>query len=235
MFDSVARIFGAFKNTVTTLKDYYTTLETNPTLPFTPANCRFPYPNAFKHLETGVSTLFSLEAQPLGDKLLYTGSTNAGIDIIVKFTRRYGTQLHLHCSSLGCAPPLLGREELDGGWLMIIMRHMIDYHPFSTLDKRSLSSRLRPILSDLVHSFHQQNLVHGDLRDTNVLVREDGEQLEVKLVDFDWGGVAGEVRYPSAINCIDIWRPLGVTDGMPITKAHDTEMLEFMFDSLRWL
>ena len=106
---------------------------------------------------------------------------------------------------------------------MIIMEFMKKYQPLSELDKPRLSSRLIPILLDLVRWFH------GDLRDTNVLVREDGEKLEVKLVDFNWGGEAGEVRYPSAINCFEVWRPLGVTDGVPITKEHDIQSVERMF------
>jgi serine/threonine protein kinase len=113
---------------------------------------------------------------------------------------------------------------------MIIMDRMSEYRPlsiFSALDKARLSSWLKPKLSGLVHSFHEQDLVHGDLRDANVLVWEDGE--EVKLIDFDWGGNAGEVRYPSAINCTDFWRPRGVTDGVIITKEHDTQMIEKMF------
>ena len=109
---------------------------------------------------------------------------------------------------------------------------MVDYLPFSSLDKSSLSSRLQPIVLDLVHSFYGQNLVHGDLRDTNILVQEEGERLSIQLIDFDWGGVEGEVRYPSAINCIDFWRPEGVSDSMPIAKIHDIEMVEHMFQGL---
>jgi hypothetical protein len=232
MFDSVVRVFGAFKNAVTALKDYYETLKPDPTLDLTRINAqsRYPYPTTFTHLETRASTPLKFEVQPMDDKLLYVASTDSGVDnIIVKFTTRYSEKLHLHCSSLGLAPPLLGYEPLDGRWFMIIMEFMKKYLPLSELDKPRLSNRLKPILLELVRSFHSQNLVHGDLRDTNVLVWEDGEKLEVKLVDFDWGGEAGEVRYPSAINCFDIWRPPGVTDGVLITKEHDIKSIERMF------
>ena len=238
MFDSIVRVFGAFKNAVTSLKDYYKTLKPDPTLNLTHANAqfRYPYPTTFTHLETSASTPFNFEDQPVDSKLLYVGSTNSGVDnIVVKFTARYSEKLHLHCSFLELAPPLLGCEPLDGGWFMIIMEHMPKYLPFSALsvlDQCRLASRLKPIVFDLVRSFHAQNLVHGDLRDTNVLIREDGEQLKVKLVDFDWGGVEGEVRYPSAMNRIEVWRPREVTDGAPITKEHDIQMVEYMFEFL---
>jgi serine/threonine protein kinase len=232
MFDSVVCLFGAFKNATRDLRNYYIALGDDLTSPLPHANPGFPYSTTFTHLETGISTLFKLEFQPLPDKLLYTGMTDTGVDIIVKFVRSYSRALHAHCSSLGSAPPLLGHETLDGGWFMVVMNDMVDYRPFSALEKSSLSSQLRPMVLDLVDSFHQQNLVHGDLRDTNILVREDGGRLEIKLVDFDWGGVEGEVRYPSAINCTDFWRPPEVSDSMLITKVHDIQMVKYMFEGL---
>ena len=45
----------------------------------------------------------------------------------------------------------------------------------------------------LMEGFHGQNLVHGDLRDANILCKEGS----VMLVDFDWGGKDGEVCYPT--------------------------------------
>jgi len=35
-----------------------------------------------------------------------------------------------------------------------------------------------------------ENLVHGDLRDTNIIVKKDERVL---LVDFDWGGKDGRL------------------------------------------
>ena len=69
MFDSVVRLFGAFRNAVTELRDYYVTLQANPTTPSSHANLRFPYPNTLTHIETGISTPFKLESQPLPDTL----------------------------------------------------------------------------------------------------------------------------------------------------------------------
>ena len=36
-------------------------------------------------------------------------------------------------------------------------------------------------------SLHQANYVHGDVRDTNIMVKKDGVR-GFKLVDFDWSG-----------------------------------------------
>ena len=46
----------------------------------------------------------------------------------------------------------------------------------------------------LVEGFHRQNLVHGDLRDVNILCKEGS----VMLIDFDWRGMEREVCYPTS-------------------------------------
>ena len=48
-------------------------------------------------------------------------------------------------------------------------------------------------LQEVVTVFHRENLVHGDLRDTNIIVEDDERVL---LIDFDWGGRDGETVYP---------------------------------------
>lgn len=48
-------------------------------------------------------------------------------------------------------------------------------------------------LSTLMEAFHDAGYLHGDLRDPNILC--DGDRMV--LIDFDWGGVAGEAKYPS--------------------------------------
>ena len=48
---------------------------------------------------------------------------------------------------------------------------------------------------ELVKGFHEQGLVHGDLRDVNILGVGDHQ---FWLVDFDWVGRDGEVEYPTS-------------------------------------
>ncbi|CAG8659022.1 4821_t:CDS:2, partial [Paraglomus occultum] len=57
-------------------------------------------------------------------------------------------------------------------------------------------------VEEVVNTFHEQNFVHGDLRDTNLFVQKNGEG-KFMLIDFDWSGTAGE--------------------------DHDLDMLEIMF------
>lgn len=72
--------------------------------------------------------------------------------------------------------------------------------------------------------------VHGDLRYGNVLIRTNaaGDVGEVKFLDFNWAGRAGEVRYPHNMN-VELWRAVGLHDAWPefaIKRAHDLHWLE---------
>lgn len=47
-------------------------------------------------------------------------------------------------------------------------------------------------LKQLVNEFHEEGLIHGDLRDANMI---SDEEYTPMLVDFDWGGMDGQVFY----------------------------------------
>jgi hypothetical protein len=70
------------------------------------------------------------------------------------------------------------------------------------------------------------NSVHGDVRDANVMVKKDRSGW--KLVDFDWSGKIGQVRYPMNVNH-ELRRPEGANDGNLILADHDIEMLDYLF------
>ncbi|KAL6305761.1 hypothetical protein BKA93DRAFT_195456 [Sparassis latifolia] len=88
-------------------------------------------------------------------------------------------------------------------------------------------------IEELVRSLHSASYVHGDVRDSNILVapRENGD-MDVRLVDYDWAGMAGEAQYPPLINRKTVRRPAGAIPGSAIVKEHDLEMITFMFQDL---
>ena len=47
----------------------------------------------------------------------------------------------------------------------------------------------------LVDDFHEEGLVHGDLRPEIFIFTESSPPRTI-IVDFDWGGKEGEVRFP---------------------------------------
>ena len=50
----------------------------------------------------------------------------------------------------------------------------------------------------------EKKVVHGDLRPNNIMCRErpdsGTQELEVKVVDFDWAGKLGSAKYPAIMN-----------------------------------
>jgi serine/threonine protein kinase len=76
------------------------------------------------------------------------------------------------------------------------------------MESSAPSSHREEIAAKLA-SLHQGSYVHGDIRNANVMVKEDGS-LGIRLVDFDWSGKVGEVRYPMSIyRGARLWRPGG--------------------------
>ena len=73
-------------------------------------------------------------------------------------------------------------------------------------------------LEGAITALHADGYVFGDLREPNVLLVGD----KVVLVDFDWCGKEGEVRYPSDILLEKAqWHP-DVMQGGLIMQEHDS-------------
>ena len=86
----------------------------------------------------------------------------------------------------------------------------------------------------VVIDLHEGGSVHGDIRDTNILVdldslTNDSDGVNVQLIDFDWAGSVGVARYPLGVNKTTVWRPDGVQDEELITVEHDKEMVSSLF------
>ncbi|KAI6098355.1 hypothetical protein EDD17DRAFT_226114 [Pisolithus thermaeus] len=141
---------------------------------------RFSTPIGFKILE-----FFPDRA---AGRYLYSAKTTDGKEIMVKFTRRYSSELHMFCADRGCAPALLGFERFPGGFFGIAMEFVecaipIPASPY-TEKYREWVTQLRK----LVEFFHAEGLVHGDLRYPNIICDQD----RVMLIGFKWGGKEGE-------------------------------------------
>jgi serine/threonine protein kinase len=141
----------------------------------------------------------------------------------------------------GCAsvlrykPALYGFEELPGDWCMVVMEE-IDPHIYRPYDDIRLTfseqqrQHLRHEFLGCIRTLHNAEMVHGDIRDVNLLVRVDGT-FGFKILDFDWAGRIGVVRYPINVNHDGISRPVTASDGELVTVEHDLAMVDFMISS----
>jgi len=148
-------------------------------------------------------TLFLAEA---------TSDSTASIMCVVKFTERYGKNAHETMEKIHMAAELLycAWEDSVGLFVVITKYYKCDL-------AAPLSDEVLQQLENGLRTLHDQKLVHGDLRRPNILTDEEGC---VKLIDFEWSGEAGVVRYPPLLNPKIPW-PEGVKAGNPIQMEHD--------------
>ena len=200
---------------------------------------RFPYVNALpKYGAPGKDVrlvIYGLDLEGRSNQFMYHAKISGGSEsgeqklAMVKFARQYSIALHAFCAERGYAPAIRGFEQIPGGWFVVAMDLVVPpVTPSSSPSLPRLLDKWTEKLQDLVQSFHDAGFVHGDLREPNILC--DGEKL--KLIDFDFGGVAGEACYPHARFC----RPL--RDGRKgtdrkITKDDDKRIYRIRLQILR--
>jgi len=224
-----ARHLGAFKKTIRSLEHHYeddlpAINMSNPPLPLGQI---FPHPTHFTSLINSTPQRFEYLSQPMDDKLVFFGKLSDNRDICIKFVRHHSHEVHSFCASTKAAPELLGLERIAGGWHMVVMGLIggdyVELHQLSGTPQ--LLDKIRDTLSRL----HQAGYVHSYIRDTNIMVAKNAEP-SFMLVDFDWAGKLGEVRYAMNVHQgEDLWRPNGASDGELITADHDMQMMEYMF------
>ena len=153
-------------------------------------------------------------------------------DIVVKFVDRYGQRAHEILADQDFAPKLLycGSPHLDDedpsyeSISMVVMEY-VDGNTFAVAKKKMSEESIRNVRSQVERALqllHNSGLVFGDLRPLNVMITKDGR---IKLIDFNWAGVEGQVKYPSLISSGIIWAK-GVEALAVIRKEHDWEMFE---------
>jgi hypothetical protein len=162
--------------------------------------------------------------------------TEPSQDIVVKFADRYGAAAHDALAAVGLAPkvlycgPVCGKRggPSYGGLTMVVMEYIEGQTVAALKEKAGMGKDLKEVVRSEVNRaldipHRERSLVYGDLRGPNVMVTKDKM---VKLIDFDWAGVQGQVRYPSLISDDHGKWVEGVVAGEPIQKEHDLAMLE---------
>ncbi|TDL24163.1 hypothetical protein BD410DRAFT_896881 [Rickenella mellea] len=206
-----ARYFGAFKQAVDTLVKYYQEIDLK-----TCPNPLFPFYTTYKAQANGEVRSFTYDTAIEAGGLVFLGSGQDGEKLVIKFVRTYST-------------------DISGKWYMVVMDGVsgeyVGWNNLSRLVASDVTTRVHTEIITKISLLHDAKLVHGDIRDTNLLVRvkADAQEVSVMLVDYDWAGLEGEVYYPDYVNITSVVRPLDVKDGVLITKEHDLEMVDLMF------
>jgi hypothetical protein len=231
----IAKLLKSFKTALNELKIYYIQLITNNN--YIEIDTTFPL--IFNTNINNIRNIININ-QLFKDKLIFQAEliNNKINKIIIKFVKNnYGLSLHKFCQELNCAPKIIHYEILND-WKIIIMENLLlNYNCLSILlNNNSLTlqkkQKIKEKLEEIVKKFHNEDLCHGDLRETNIMVHDNDDDDDIiKLVDFDWSGKCGEVYYPPFLNNNIDW-PEGVSYNKPILKEHDEYWLKIIINKL---
>ncbi|KAI0808232.1 hypothetical protein C8Q74DRAFT_1189856 [Fomes fomentarius] len=157
-----------------------------------------------------------------------------GTPLCVKFSKRYSLEAHKTACDAGIAPALRAVNAVCD-WIMIVMDDITAEYSNTMWDIK-YSGKKKPAVSleevqkqveAKLKVLHAKGLVHADVRDVNVLMRNEdvpAGKADFQIVDWDWAGRLGEVRYPRAINREGIARPPNAMAGEAITAEDDMWM-----------
>ncbi|KAI0788397.1 hypothetical protein C8Q74DRAFT_1257736 [Fomes fomentarius] len=174
-----------------------------------------------------------------------------GTPLCVKFSKRYSSEAHQVACDAGIAPALRAVNVVCD-WIMIVMDDITAEYSNTMWDfkyggkktgrkakpqkEHAAQLRVKPAVSleevqkqveAILKVLHAKGWVHADVRDCNVLMRNEdasAEKADFQIVDWDWAGRLGEVKYPRAINRGDIIRPPNALAGEAITAEDDMWM-----------
>ena len=136
----------------------------------------------------------------------------------------------LHSSTVLGTWKIIVADWLDNGWQTL--HEVLKGITASSGEVAMIQlEELRSYVVAAVNRMHQLGIVHGDLRDVNVMIRGSFEsgQWEVQFIDFDWACRDGEGCYPLNLNVSTVKRPSEVYPGGTIFAQHDLDQLALHF------
>ncbi|KAG8941592.1 hypothetical protein FRC04_004173 [Tulasnella sp. 424] len=172
--------------------------------------------------------------EKIGDDL---PAKESSVLVKVPIGSTYGLEPHVLAASAGFAPRLLGTASVPGAPVIYVMEllseseewfHLVWYELPKHITERQ-KGHLRDRGTALTSFLSRNQLVHGDLRGCNVMCRLGDNDVDLRVLDWDWAGKQGAARYPVALNMEAGYqgRPGGL-----IEASHDEHMLRKTLDDL---
>jgi hypothetical protein len=217
----VAKVFGAVARAVSALQREYFFLR-----PQSDPEFRLPSPTYLPDSPFAGSLVFE-------DRFMYEGrhpdsyrrslflAEYGGKAVVVKFCERYSEVAHRLLSDMGLAPTLHYCSRVVGGVFMVVMDLVDGQEAHSQFRYHALPQTVLDDVKRALGILHDAKLVYGDMRRPNIMVvkkpesrgddgeKEDSGEWRGLLVDFDWSGQVGVVKYPPTLtNRSTIWKCL---------------------------
>lgn len=142
---------------------------------------------------------------------------------VIKFVQGYCDAAHRVMFQAGYAPELL-HSETHGCFIAVLMKAMegaITVNKYLAQNPTECERILAECTKALNH-LHSEGFCHGDFRPSNIFVTSSQT---INIIDYDWAGKIGEVKYPMFMNHVSIKWPDTAEDGEKVTEAHDKNWL----------
>ncbi|KAG5633808.1 hypothetical protein H0H81_005158, partial [Sphagnurus paluster] len=228
---NLSQTFAAIARAIKSLQDYYASLPPSSGQPdvqrLLPAPTYLPGLAPDNKLVLAGRYEYKTRVPDNYHRSLFQGSYN-GAEVLVKFCETYHGQAYRLLAQAGRAPHLYFCERICGGVMIVIMELVKgrDAHHYFACNKPMPEEVIDDVRS-AVDLLHENNLVFGDLRQPNIIIKEtEDKKLRVMLIDFDWVGEAGQARYPPFLNDSGAisWAQGVIAHGL-MEKQHNLEMI----------
>ena len=160
---------------------------------------------------------------------------NSNGKVVVKFVQGiYGEKAHRILATEKLAPKLFGIVKVNPIWTAVVMEHIVGCNLEHLLDDKVVKKeKVITGINKILTVLKRDRIVHGDLLPHNFMITtsDDDDDYCVRVVDFDWAGDEGSVKYPVYINMELQW-PTGVGAGCQITHQHDAYLLNKLIQSV---
>ena len=240
--DAMASYFDAFVLVTKNIEEHYKSIEAKAQAHQTPLDYdpivykARQYPFLTSYDDNGTKTSFIYKERLYENKLVFSATVNqpGSGEYIVKFTSRYSEAAHNFLASCGLAPKVHKCIQISVDWTAVVM----DMSKYQVLHNMGLSKaeqeKVAYKVRFIVQLLHNRGFVHGNIRDSKILVNGaslESDNVEVHLIGFNWAGCCGEVKFPVGMGHGTLRRPEGVEarGGEVITEQHDNKMVSYLF------
>jgi len=82
------------------------------------------------------------------------------------------------------------------------LSHLVPFPAFKFNAAAMDRTQLQEALDSIIGKLELKNYVHSDLRSNNIMIRTNVKEksVDLRVIDFDWAGEAGQVCYPEKWN-----------------------------------
>ncbi|KAJ7857800.1 hypothetical protein B0H14DRAFT_2750393 [Mycena olivaceomarginata] len=198
----VARILHSLQASIEELQMYYLDLQPQR------FDSKQPHPRFFPSITSyesnGEAVTFTyispLESDPACMTFLAALDEMTNKKVVIKFVQRYGEEAHRLLARLRLAPELIHFGSISapglcyGGFQMAVMDYVEGQTLSDAYTDNPLPARVTEAISRGLEALHRADIVYGDLRRPNIMIRNEDQA--IVFIDFDWAGKVGQVRYP---------------------------------------